>query len=212
MSAARKIAFPPTVSVGGCAFRAPYGSVELASLGAPRFEQGIFKLVDQARFRSDLLKLLPRLRRFAQSLCRDTVDADDLVQMACERAIVRAAQWATGTRLDSWLFTMMRNLWVSELRSRRVRLGAGQVDASESDELRIDVGAAEILQGNQIAALILSLPEGLATTLLLVSVEGHSYQEAADVLDIPIGTVMSRMSKARQMMREKLARVEGGAP
>jgi RNA polymerase sigma-70 factor, ECF subfamily len=211
MSAARKIAFPPTVSVGGCACLGLRGSVRLVSLGTPRFQQGSCKLVDQSRFRKELVQLLPRLRRFALSLCRDAVDADDLVQMACERAIVRSAQWAEGSRLDSWLFTMMRNLWVSEVRSRRVRVGAGQVDAAETDDLRTDIGAADILQGNQVASMILSLPEGLAATLLLVSIEGHSYQEAADVLDIPIGTVMSRMSKARAVMREKLARVEGGA-
>jgi RNA polymerase sigma-70 factor, ECF subfamily len=100
----------------------------------------------------------------------------------------------------------MRNLWLSELRSRRVRAGAGHVDAGETDELATEVGAQEILQGNQIAAMILSLPEGLAATLLLVSIEGYSYQETADVLGIPIGTVMSRMSKARQVMKDKLAR------
>ncbi len=105
----------------------------------------------------------------------------------------------------------MRNLWISELRSRRVRTGAGSVDASESDELKTEVDAAEMLQGNQISAMILSLPEGLAATLLLVSIEGHSYQEAANVLDIPIGTVMSRMSKARQLMKDKLAQANGGA-
>lgn len=155
------------------------------------------------------MQLLPRLRRFAVSLCGHAADADDLVQMACERAIQRMDQWIPGTRLDSWTFTMMRNLWVSELRSRRVRTGAGQVDASETDELSTQVGAAEILQGNQIGAMIRSLPEGLAATLLLVSIEGHSYQEAADVLGIPIGTVMSRMSKARQVMKDKLAQAGG---
>jgi RNA polymerase sigma-70 factor (ECF subfamily) len=211
MSAARKIAFPPTASVGGCAVRLLHGSFDRSPSDPIRLQQGILKLVDQTRFRKDLVQLLPRLRRFALSLCRDAVDADDLVQMACERAILRSEQWMAGTRLDSWVFTMMRNLWVSELRSRRVRTGAGQVDAAESDELRSDVGGEDALQGNQIAALILSLPEGLAATLLLVSIEGHSYQETADVLDIPIGTVMSRMSKARALMREKLGAVGGSA-
>jgi RNA polymerase sigma-70 factor (ECF subfamily) len=168
-------------------------------------------LIDHARFRRDLVQLLPRLRRFAFTLCGQTADADDLVQMACERAILRAEQWRPGTRLDSWIYTMMRNLWITELRSRRVRSGAGQVDAAEAVELRTEVGGAEILQGNQIAALIRSLPEGLAATLLLVSVEGHSYQEAADVLGIPIGTVMSRMSKARQVMKDRLAGTGGVA-
>jgi RNA polymerase sigma-70 factor (ECF subfamily) len=166
-------------------------------------------LTDHTTFRRDLVQLLPRLRRFAVSLSSHAADADDLVQMACERAIQRMDQWTPGTRLDSWLFTMMRNLWVSELRSRRVRVGAGQVDAAEADELSTEVGPAEILQGNQIGAMIRALPEGLAATLLLVSIEGHSYQEAADVLGIPIGTVMSRMSKARQVMKDRLAQAGG---
>jgi RNA polymerase sigma-70 factor, ECF subfamily len=178
---------------------------------ASRSRQEVAELVDQARFRKELVQLLPRLRRFGLSLCGHAADADDLVQMACERAMVKSAQWMPGTRLDSWIYTMMRNLWISEIRSRRVRTGAGQVDASESDELSTEVGAAEILQGNQIAAMIRTLPEGLAATLLLVSIEGYSYQEAADVLDIPIGTVMSRMSKARQVMKDRLAMASGEA-
>lgn len=169
-------------------------------------------MTDHPRFRRDLVQLLPRLRRFALLLCGEAADADDLVQLACERAMTRADQWRPGTRLDSWLFTMMRNLWISELRSRRVRTGAGQIDATEAGELATDIGAAEILQGRQIAALIRTLPEGLAATLLLVSIEGHTYQEAADVLGIPVGTVMSRMSKARQLMRDRLARADGVAP
>jgi RNA polymerase sigma-70 factor, ECF subfamily len=211
MQTARCIQLPPTVSVGGCMSGALRGFLMKPGPIASRFAQEVFKVIDQPRFRKDLVQLLPRLRRFALTLCRNAADADDLVQIACERAIVRSAQWLPGTRLDSWVYTMMRNLWISELRSRRVRTGAGQVDASESDELSTDVGAAEILQGNQIAAMIRALPEGLAATLLLVSIEGHSYQEAADVLDIPIGTVMSRMSKARQLMKDRLAKAGGMA-
>jgi RNA polymerase sigma-70 factor, ECF subfamily len=187
--------------------------VSVAPPGRPmsRHRFGVSDLTDSLRFRKDLVQLLPRLRRFALSLCGNPVDADDLVQMACERSILKSSHWSPGTRLDSWVYTLTRNLWMSELRSRRVRSGAGQVDAGETDELRSEVGAVEILEGNQVAALIRSLPEGLAATLLLVSIEGYSYQEAADVLDIPIGTVMSRMSKARQLMRDKLARAGGMA-
>ncbi|MGL4234977.1 RNA polymerase sigma factor [Tabrizicola sp.] len=211
MSAALKIDFPPTVSVGGCMSSTVRGFVPPSYLSTSKSIRGFTELPDQTRFRKDLVQLLPRLRRFALTLCAHAADADDLVQTACERAILKSSQWMPGTRLDSWVYTMMRNLWFSELRSRRVRTGAGQVDASESDELSTEVGAAEILQGSQIAAMIRSLPEGLSATLLLVSIEGYSYQEAADVLDIPIGTVMSRMSKARQLMKDKLARATGEA-
>lgn len=201
----------PTPLIGGCAVPADHGSMVWPGPKLSRPSQGSADVADLTRFRKDLVQLLPRLRRFALTLCGQAADADDLVQMACERAILKSGQWVPGTRLDSWVFTMTRNLWVSELRSRKVRVGAGQVEAAESPDLTTEIGAVEILQGNQIAAMILTLPEGLAATLLLVSVEGHSYQEAADVLGIPIGTVMSRMSKARQVMKEKLARASGEA-
>lgn len=161
--------------------------------------------MDMAQFKNELVQLLPRLRRFALTLTRNRDDGDDLVQTACARAIAHHAQWQQGTRLDSWLYTMMRNLWVSELRKRRVRLGAGHVDATDTDELATPIAAPDYLYGNQMVAMVMSLSDGLSSTLLLVAVEGHSYQEAAEILDIPIGTVMSRMSRARQMMKEKLA-------
>lgn len=166
-------------------------------------------MTDLMPFRKDLVRLLPRLRRFALTLARNREDGDDLVQAACERAIQRAAQWQPGTRLDSWLFTMMRNLWVSEIRSRRVRVGQGQVDAADTDELFTAIGATDHIYGNQLIGMVMSLPEGLSACLLLVSVEGHSYQEAALILDIPIGTVMSRMSRARVLMKELLVEAGG---
>lgn len=155
-------------------------------------------------FRRDLVELLPQLRRFARTLTRSHADADDLVQATCERAIQRQDMFRAGDRLDSWLYTMMRNLWVSEIRKRKVRLGTGQEDASESAELSTDAGGFASTARNQVMRMILSLPEGLSSVLLLVSVEGRSYREAADILDIPIGTVMSRMSSARQRMRSLL--------
>ena len=166
-------------------------------------------------FKQDLVQLLPRMRRFALSLTRQLADGDDLVQAACERAIRNRAQWQTGSRLDSWVYTMMRNLWMSELRSRKVRFGQGQVDAQvdaqENDAVAVGAGAHDQLYGNQLLQMILSMPDGLSSTLLLVTVEGHSYQETADILGIPIGTVMSRVSKARQVMKEKLAAAGGMA-
>ena len=162
-------------------------------------------MTEMAKFKTDLVQLLPRLRRFALTLTRNRDDGDDLVQTAVERAILRRSQWHPGTRLDSWLYTMMRNLWVSELRKQRVRLGGGQVDASETDELATPIAAPDHVYGNQMLAMVMSLSDGLSSALLLVAVEGHSYQEVALILDIPIGTVMSRMSRARQMMKEKLA-------
>jgi RNA polymerase sigma-70 factor, ECF subfamily len=198
----------PATWAGACILKMDH--VPLGFTGRKRAGQSqrYSAVTDLRQFRKDLVLLLPRLRRFALTLTRNPDDGDDLVQAGCERAILRAAQWQQGTRLDSWLFTIMRNLWVSEIRSRRVRTGEGLVDAGETDELSTPVGPADHAYGNQLMAMVLSLPEGLSTTLLLVSVEGHSYQEAAEILDIPIGTVMSRMSRARLVMKEKLADAE----
>ena len=182
-------------------------SVHLALAGQGRHgaDQGSNNVADMAQFKTDLVQMLPRLRRFALTLTRNHDDGDDLVQTVVERAILHRAKWQVGSKLDSWLYTMMRNLWVSELRSRRIRLGGGHVDASVTDELTTPITGPDHLYGNQILAMVMSLSDGLSSTLLLVAVEGHSYTEAADILDIPIGTVMSRMSRARQIMKDKLA-------
>lgn len=159
-------------------------------------------------FRKELVNLLPQLKRFAMTLTRNGTDADDLVQSTCMRAIERQDQYRPELRLFSWVCTVMRNLWVSELRKRKVRTGTGQIDAAETDVLTTEIGGANTAYGNQVMGMILALPEGMSATLLLVSIEGHSYAETADILDIPIGTVMSRMSKARQRLRGQLQ--EGG--
>ncbi|WP_137155737.1 RNA polymerase sigma factor [Rhizobium sp. FKL33] len=155
---------------------------------------------DQAkaeRIGLELVGLLPKLRRFAMTLTRNASDADDLVQEACERAITRCHLWNGEGRLDSWVYAMTRNLWVDEIRKRKVRTGAGVVDATEQDELSIGPSAEKAIYASQVHQMILSMPEGLSSVFLLVNVEGHSYREAADILGIPIGTVMSRLSTAR---------------
>lgn len=196
--------FPPTQGVGGCT--PPSNRVELRLVADnSNGLRGTGRVTDPVQFKKDLVHYLPRLRRFALTLTRNADDGDDLVQMACERAILKRDQWQEGTRLDSWLYTMMRNMWISEIRKRKVRMGEGQVDAEESDQLVEKVGPADQTYGSQLMAIVKSLPETLSSVLLLVSIEGHTYQEAADILSIPIGTVMSRMSKARQVMKARLA-------
>jgi len=163
---------------------------------------------DATGFQAELLASLPRLRRFALSLCRHPSDADDLVQMTCERAINNAEKWDATQPLLPWLYTMARNLWTSEMRKMKVRQGEGTVPAEEATELVSHVGGEEATRAGQVLAQVMALPEGLASVLLLVSVEGHSYAEAAAILDIPQGTVMSRMSTARSRLKAALA---GGA-
>lgn len=145
----------------------------------------------------ELVSLLPKLRRFAMTLTRNSTDADDLVQEACERAITRSHLWNGEGRLESWIYAMTRNLWVDEIRKRKVRTGAGLVDASEHDGLAVDASADKAIYAQQLHGMIKSMPEGLSSVFLLVNVEGHSYKEAAEILGIPIGTVMSRLSTAR---------------
>src|SRR6218665_2715670 len=150
--------------------------------------------------RRDLVSLLPKVRRFAMTLTRNAADADDLVQEVCERAITRNHLWNGEGRLESWIYAMTRNLWIDEIRKRKVRTGAGTIDAHEQNELSIEASGEKLVYANQLHKLILSMPEGLASVFVLVNVEGHSYKEAAEILKIPIGTVMSRLSTARMRL------------
>jgi RNA polymerase sigma-70 factor (ECF subfamily) len=140
---------------------------------------------------------LARLWRYGVVLSGARDVADDLVQATCVRAIERADQFQSGTRLDRWLFSILRSLWLNELRSRRVREGGGFVDASEA--LVVDGGRDN--ETNIFVAQVLNevgrLPEAQREAVLLVYVEGLSYREAADMLAAPIGTVMRRLAAAR---------------
>ncbi|HXV30935.1 MAG TPA: RNA polymerase sigma factor [Sinorhizobium sp.] len=156
-------------------------------------------------FRRDLVSLLPKLRRFAMTLTRDASDADDLIQEACERAITRSHLWNGEGRLESWVYAMTRNLWVDEVRKRKVRSGGGMVDIFDQDVLNVEAAAEKAVYANQLQKMILSMPEGLASVFLLVNVEGYSYRETAEILAIPIGTVMSRLSTARLRLAAMLS-------
>lgn len=157
-----------------------------------------------ADMKSDLIALLPRLRRFARSLTRSVVEADDLVQEACLRALSRSDQWDPSQPLDRWMFRITRNLWISEIRKRTVRIGQGQVPADETHELvSNESGEASVMAG-ELQSQIAALPEELSAILLTVSVEGYSYAEAAALFDIPIGTVMSRIHRARKTLAARI--------
>ena len=124
--------------------------------------------------------------------------------MTCERAITRQEARDPARPILPWLYTMARNLWTSEIRKRQVRLGAGHVPAEESPELLSRSGGEENTRASQVLRAVMALPEGMAETMLLVAVEGHSYAETAEILGIPPGTVMSRVSGARRKLRETL--------
>lgn len=161
--------------------------------------------------KEDLIALLPRLRRFARSLTRSVPEADDLVQEACLRALSRSDQWDPAQPLDRWMFRITRNLWISEIRKRSVRMGQGQVAADETHELISEETGEHVVATTELRGQIAALPQELSAILLSVSVEGYSYAEAAELFDIPIGTVMSRIHRARKALAKKIAEPSGAS-
>jgi RNA polymerase sigma-70 factor (ECF subfamily) len=154
--------------------------------------------------RRSLISLLPRLRRFATNLTGDADLGDDLVQHASERALSRVSQWKPGTRLDSWLFRIIYNAWIDERRSiqsqSRTHLDAARnvVDDSSTAAAEVRVAAQEVLEA------LAKLPEEQRAVLSLVCVEGMAYRDVAEVLNIPVGTVMSRVARGRLAIAEQL--------
>ncbi len=150
----------------------------------------------------DIVALLPRLRRFARTITRNRTDADDLVQVAVERALLRTAQWQPGTRLDSWLFRIMKNAWIDEVRARTRR---GRLFAPEEAGEQVGVSYTQ----RQIDAMAVQqamerLSEDQRMVVGLVLVEGLAYKEAAAVLEIPVGTLTSRLARARETLQAVL--------
>jgi RNA polymerase sigma-70 factor, ECF subfamily len=159
--------------------------------------------------RSALSQHLKRLWRYAIVLSRQRDVADDLVQATCVRALERADQYSVGTRLDRWLFSILHSIWLNEVRARRVRAGQGFVDASEA--LVFDgVGRMEAqLAVSDTLKRVQALPDAQRSAVFLAYVEGLSYKEVADILEVPVGTVMSRLSAARLKLSEGMEPLEG---
>src|SRR5213082_3890144 len=157
--------------------------------------------------REALVALLPRLRRFARALAADVNDADDLVQIAVERALTRSAQLRPDAPLSSWMFGIVRNAWLDELRARgrRTRLFAPEESAE-----RIGDGSqgahADLLAVQDALA---RLPEEQRAAVALVLIEGLSYKEAAHVMEVPIGTLTSRLARGREALQEMLGESTG---
>lgn len=154
-------------------------------------------------FENQVLDLLPRLRRFAIGLAGSRADGDDLCQMTIERALARRKQWQEGTRLDSWMYRIMRNIFIDEARAT-ARRRETFVDP--------DAGLAVGGDGSQEAAVELSLvdramarlPEEQREAVLLVMVEGWSYKEAAEIVGCPVGTLNSRLVRGRDALMAML--------
>jgi RNA polymerase sigma-70 factor, ECF subfamily len=161
--------------------------------------------------RSELVELMPRLRRFGVALTRSFVDADDLVQMACERALSRGGQLRSDANIGAWMYTMMRNLWIDEVRARRTR----RHDSIEAaNDVMGDDGEALAERNNAWAAVrraLSELPVQQRIALTLICVDGMSYKETAEILEIPVGTLASRVARGRQTLYEQLASVSSVA-
>jgi RNA polymerase sigma-70 factor, ECF subfamily len=154
-----------------------------------------------------IVALLPRLRRFARNLVRNPHDADDVVQIGVERALLRLDQWRSDARLDSWLFKILRNAWIDEVRARARRAKilmpeeAGEQIGEATMEREIDRWSAE--------TALARLPEDQRLAVSLVLIEGLSYKDAAEVLDVPLGTLTSRLARGREALQTMLRLPEG---
>ncbi len=153
---------------------------------------------------SDMMRLveplIPSLRRYARALLRDPVDADDLVQDCLERAVSRWHQRRSDGDARTWLYAILHNLAVSQMRRRAQRGAHVTVEDAPEASLSVTPSQDEALRHRDLMAALDALPEEQRSVLLLVTVEGLSYAEAARVLVIPTGTVMSRLSRARDQM------------
>ena len=155
--------------------------------------------MDQASsFEGQLAELLPRLRRFAHALSHDSADADDLTQATIERALRSRDRWQEGTRLDSWSYRIMRNLWIDTARSRSRKI-AREVPEEEGlsigEDPRDAMDAAVDLK--RVMAAMGRLPDDQREVVALILVEGFGYREVSEMLGLPIGTVSSRLVRGR---------------
>ena len=154
-------------------------------------------------FEQQVLDLLPRLRRFAIGLAGSPADGDDLCQMTIERALTRRDQWQEGTRLDSWMYRIMRNIFIDEGRagSRRRETFVGEeaglsVGSDGAQEAHVELSMVDRAMGK--------LPDDQREAVLLVMVEGYSYKEAAEIVGCPVGTLNSRLVRGRDALLELL--------
>lgn len=130
-------------------------------------------------------------------LSRNRDVAEELVQTTCVRALERSAQFTPGTRFDRWLFTLLHSVWINDLRAQRVRQGQGFIDSDDLHAPDTRSHEEDRMHYQQVMQRVGRLPEAQRNAVFLVYVEGFTYQEAADTLAVPIGTIMSRLAAAR---------------
>lgn len=152
-------------------------------------------------FEDQLAELLPRLRRFAHALSRNSADADDLTQASIERALRSRDQWQEGTRLDSWCYRIMRNLWIDTARARARKVAR---EAPEEEGLSIGEDPRDAMDAaldlNRIMGAMSRLPDEQREVVALILIEGFGYREVSEMLGLPIGTVSSRLVRGRSAL------------
>lgn len=161
----------------------------------------------EPQIEKEIIALLPRLRRFARSLTGSGPAADDLAQATVERAILHLDKWQPGTRLDSWMYRIAHNLYRNERRNEATR--GAKHDEIEGSAVRSTDGEQAALARMEFAAVsaaIAALPEDQRTALLLVAVEGLSYKEAAEVTGASVAALTSRISRARDTLKQVIER------
>lgn len=151
---------------------------------------------------------LPALWRFALQVTRDKHDAEDLVQRTCVRAIEQSDRYNDTGKLKSWLFRIAHNIWKNELRSRAIRESGNVLSTSSGESIDIELGHDNVtpearLEFDEVVCAVEALPEAQRLVMQLVCASGFSYAETASILDIPVGTVMSRLARARIAIGEQ---------
>ena len=154
----------------------------------------------------ELVAFAPRLRRYAYGLTRSVADADDLLQASLERLLSRPMP--EDAMLEKWAVTVCRNIWFDELRSRRVRREAGrELAEAPATVASTEQTAIASMELKRAQAAIATLPEDQRDVLALVAIGGMAYSDAAEILAVPVGTVMSRLARARAALAAKLEAV-----
>jgi RNA polymerase sigma factor (sigma-70 family) len=160
-------------------------------------------------FDAELAAVWPRLRRFAHALARNPADADDLAQLAAEKAFKSYSQFHPGTRFDSWIFRICRTVWIDIIRSEARRL-AREAPSDEGERVGFDPRPAieAAIDLKTAMAMMQRLPDEQREVVALILVDGFGYREAAEILEQPIGTISSRLARGRQALLAMLG--EGG--
>ncbi len=159
----------------------------------------------EAALKEQMIALLPRLRRFARNLAGSADQGDDLVQAACERALTRLDQVRADTRLDSWLYRITYTRWIDTVRRGQNRKTYLKLIKTHKAESRIHENFGQCMATTlDMRKAVKTLPDEHRAALILVGIEGYSYAEAATVLSVPVGTVASRVARARTMLSDFL--------